>query len=73
MPSPFEVKVVEESYEAYVTIKRHRVIARANANGYFDDPEKAEDRLLVDIKLSSTSLEGIVLKIKQHSDLVEDE
>lgn len=73
MPQPFQIAVLEEEYEAFVTIKRKRVTKKANGNGYFDDPAKDDSRLMVDLKLTSTSLEGIKLKIKQHIDLTEDE
>lgn len=73
MARPHEKNVLEEGYEAFVTVKRRRVTKTANGNGYFDDPAEQSERVLMDIKLSAGSLESITLKIKQHTDLLEDE
>jgi hypothetical protein len=73
MAQPFEKNVIEEGYEAFVTVKRRRVTKTANGNGYFDDPAEQSERVLLDIKLTGGSLDSIALKIKQHTDLVEDE
>lgn len=72
MARPHEKNVIEEGYEAFVTIKRRRVTKTANGNGYFDDPAEQTERILLDAKLTADSLESIALKVKQHTDLVED-
>lgn len=72
MGQPNEVTVVEAGYEAFLTIKRRRVIKTANSRGYYDDPAQQSERVLLDVKLTADSLESITLKVKQHTDLVED-
>lgn len=71
--SPNESKVLDSTYSAEVVIRRVRTVERANERGYFDEPPVKNADELTTLKLTSTTLEGIVLKIKQHVDLVEDE
>jgi hypothetical protein len=73
MSQPFDRKILDESYEAELVVKRTRITKTANGNGYFDDPAVTSKGELASVKITSTTLTGLQLKIKQHTDLLEDE
>jgi len=70
---PNEMQVLDSTYSATLTVRRSRTTRKANANGYFDAPPLTSDGELACLKITSTTLEGLGLKIKQHTDLLEDE
>lgn len=71
--TPGEVKVLDSTYTAEVVVKRHRTTEQANERGFFDGLPTTTAGELASIKVTSKTLEGLVLKIKQHADLLEDE
>lgn len=70
---PFERQILDESYEAEIVVKRTRISKTANERGFFDNPADTSKGVLAEVKIVSTSLEGLQAKIKQHVDLLEDE
>jgi hypothetical protein len=68
-----EVKVWDSTYSAEIRVTRSRTTQKANGNGYFDDPPQTSSGELAMIKVTSTTLQGLVFKIHQHADLVTDE
>lgn len=70
---PNEIKVWDTTYSAEVIVKRSRTTQKANDRGFFDEPSITSSGELASVKVTSTTLEGLVLKIKQHADLLEDE
>lgn len=70
---PFDKVILDETYEATIVVKRSRLTKTANANGYFDDGSVPTSGVLAEIKVHSASLVGLQNKIKQHTDLIEDE
>lgn len=68
-----EVQVLDATYHATLVVNRARTTRKANERGYFDAPPLTSNGELASLKLTSMTLEGLVLKIKQHVDLLEDE
>ena len=70
--SPNEVRVIDSTYTAVIIVNRSRTTCKANERGYFEAPQQTSAGQLAKIEVSSTTLEGLALKIKQHTDLLED-
>jgi hypothetical protein len=69
---PHERKVIDESFEASLVIKRSRITKTANDGGYFDNPAETSLGILTEVKLATSDLETLKLRIKQHVDLVDE-
>lgn len=70
---PNEVRVLDSTYKATVKVERSRTTRKANERGYFDNPPQSSAGQLAEIVVTSSTLEGLVLKVKQHADLLTDE
>jgi len=71
--TPNEFRVLDSTYSVSIEVQRSRTTVTANDNGYFDEPERTSAGRLARIELTARTLEELVLKIKQHADLLEDE
>lgn len=71
--TPNEVRVLDSTYQATIQVERSRTTRKANARGYFDDSPQSSAGQLAQVVVTSTTLEGLVLKIKQHADLLTDD
>lgn len=68
-----EVQVLDSTYTAVIIVARSRTKRTADGGGYFNSPPETSSGEMANIKIHATSLTNLALKIKQHTDLLEDE
>lgn len=70
---PFEKKVVDERWEATISVKGAKHIRIANEQGYFDAQPVFKDNKLAELNVSADTLEKLKLRIHAHVELLEED